>query len=333
MIPQIVQINHIHSLIENQHRPGVSPLDSESFKNHVPDVHLLLEDGHDVLARCSLWWKHTPTDLNQKTGLIGHYAAIDNESAQRIIHYGCDELAKQGCGIAIAPMNGSTWQSYRFVVERGEEPSFFLEVDRAEQDLQPFQDNGFSPLSYYRSALTEDLLRIEPRLTQVEARIKDLGIRIRSLNIEDFESELRRIYQLSIHSFKHNFLYTPIAWEQFSTQYAQVKPYIQPELVLIAEDGNQLVGFLFAVPDVLQAKRGAAIDTVIIKTVAVLPGRAYAGLGNLLLMRGQAIAHGLGYRRAIHALMHDGNKSRNISSRYARTIRRYALFSKSLKGD
>jgi hypothetical protein len=38
----------------------------------------------------------------------------------------------------------------------------------------------------------------------------------------------------------------------------------------------------------------------------------------------------MGFRRAIHALMHETNVSRRLSDRYARTMRRYALFSRPL---
>jgi hypothetical protein len=92
------------------------------------------------------------------------------------------------------------------------------------------------------------------------------------------------------------------------------------------------VGFIFALPDALQSTRGEAIDTVIIKTVAVLPERAYAGLGAFLVDMCQEISRSLGYRKAIHALMYDANNSRNISNRYARVIRRYTLFARKL-GD
>jgi hypothetical protein len=44
----------------------------------------------------------------------------------------------------------------------------------------------------------------------------------------------------------------------------------------------------------------------------------------------QQRAAALGYTRAVHALMHEQNVSRNISRRYAETIRRYALFAKRL---
>jgi GNAT superfamily N-acetyltransferase len=108
---------------------------------------------------------------------------------------------------------------------------------------------------------------------------------------------------------------------------------VRPELVLLAERCGRAIGFLFAVPDMCQGRRGEAIDTVIIKTVAVLPDRSHAGLGGLLVARGHEIARSLGYTRAIHALMHETNTSRNISRHYARTMRRYALFGRTLRAS
>jgi hypothetical protein len=57
------------------------------------------------------------------------------------------------------------------------------------------------------------------------------------------------------------------------------------------------------------------------------------GLGHVLVKRVEAEAHGRGYRRSIHALMHDANRSTRISARdAARPIRRYALFARRLDG-
>jgi L-amino acid N-acyltransferase YncA len=90
------------------------------------------------------------------------------------------------------------------------------------------------------------------------------------------------------------------------------------------------VGFVVALPDVLQARAGVAVDTVVVKTVGVDPGGSGMGLGGLLVALVQREASRLGFRRAIHALMHDTNASRRISDRSARTFRRYALLSKAL---
>jgi predicted N-acetyltransferase YhbS len=150
------------------------------------------------------------------------------------------------------------------------------------------------------------------------------------MNLDRFEDELRAIHALSLASFGQNFLYTPVGEDEFLAQYRGVREYVRPELVLIAERDGQLIGFLFMIPDLLQAQRGQSIDTVIFKTMAVHPELRGTGLGGLLMGLGHEAAHRLGYRRAIHALMHAANPSRRISDHTARTIRRYTLFARPL---
>ncbi|MGK7924104.1 MAG: GNAT family N-acetyltransferase, partial [Spirulina sp.] len=145
------------------------------------------------------------------------------------------------------------------------------------------------------------------------------------------EEELAKIYQIAIAAFRQNFLYQPISKSEFIDLYRPILPYIQPELILIAENQNQAIGFLFALPDALEAQRGGAIETVILKTVAVLPQRKYAGLGSILVEKCHAIASQLGYKKVIHALMNQANSSSNISRSYAHPIRQYSLFGKKLK--
>ena len=90
------------------------------------------------------------------------------------------------------------------------------------------------------------------------------------------------------------------------------------------------VGIAFTTPDVLELARGAPPRTAILKTLAVLPEPTYSGLGSLMTDRTHAAARALGYDRVIHALMHESNRSRKISSHTGQPLRRYALFGRSL---
>jgi GNAT superfamily N-acetyltransferase len=222
------------------------------------------------------------------------------------------------------------------VIERGGEPPFFLEPDTPDAWVSHFTAAGFETLATYSSALARDLTQRDPRLDALAARLAERHIVIRQLDLARADDDLRRLLAMSLAAFKDNFLYTPIDEAEFMEQNRRILPVVRPELVLLAEqrgeghDDNELVAFLFAVPDVLQQKRGQTPDTIIIKTVAVKPGLAHAGLGSLLVAEVQQRAAALGYTRAVHALMHESNVSRNISRRYAETIRRYALFAKRL---
>jgi hypothetical protein len=100
-------------------------------------------------------------------------------------------------------------------------------------------------------------------------------------------------------------------------------------LVTIAEHEGRPVGFCFCLPDLNERMAGRPMRTAILKTFAVLPG--FSGLGGALADRTHAQARRLGFTRVIHALMHASNdRSRALSKRIAREIRRYALFERRL---
>ena len=228
-------------------------------------------------------------------------------------------------------MDGNTWRRYRFVTDVGSEPPFFLEPENPPAYPRYFTEAGFVPLAEYSSALVTDLAAQDARIPRAIERLRQQGVHWRALDINNFEQELRAIYALSVQSFTQNFLYTPISEAQFLAQYQAVAPYVKPELTLMAEHKGELLGYLFGIPDLNQARRGEPVDTFIVKTVAVLPGRRSAGLGSVLVAESQRIAREQGYRRAIHALMHESNTSKNISAHYAQTMRRYTLFQKRIE--
>jgi len=301
------------------------------------DLHLAcVDDFGQVQARCSLWWSDVPTLENEKIGVIGHYAT-DMEQNDKdmptavMLNNACFLLKIEGCTRAIGPMDGNTWRSYRFVTDEGDEPPFFLEPTNPPVWSRYWTDYGFEPLAEYSSGLTTDLSQRDHRLPKVEQRLEQKGVRFRPLDINDFEQELRRIYSISVVSFSKNYLYTPLDEEDFVNQYMKVKELVIPELTIIAEKDNEPIGYLFAIPDINEKKRGEAVKTVIIKTVAVLPDNGNAGLGALLVDKVQQQARGMGFERAIHALMFNGNVSRNISGHYASSMRTYTLFSKPFR--
>jgi hypothetical protein len=310
-------------------RPG-------DLERHRPDAHwALVGDDGTASAQASVWWNGTPTLpqghrlAGRRIGVIGHYAAASDTAGSALLEHLCGELSAHGCTIAIGPMDGTTWRRYRFVTDRGAEPPFFLEPDNPPEYPGQWATAGFEPLVGYSSAATTDLLREDPRLPHVRERLAAEGVTLRPVDPARFDDDLRRIFALSLVSFSSNFLYTPISEEEFLGMYRAVQPYVRPELTGLAEHAGRAVGFLFAVPDWTQKTP----DTVVIKTIAAQPGRMYAGLGALIAEDCQKTAAALGYRRAIHALMYDGNESRNISSHYGEPIRRYTLFARELTHD
>lgn len=333
---RIEAVNSWEQRAELGDAPAMPTFNSRQLEEHRVDAHLCVLDGDGkVIAQCSLWWRETPQLGDDRVGAIGHYGSVESEAAAALLTEATALLRAEQRTIAIGPMDGNTWRHYRFVIANGSilpaEPAFFLEPTNPAEWPRQFEAAGFKPVARYYSALNNDLARSDERIAPLAAKLESAGVRIRSAIGTALEEQLERIYQVSRIAFLHNFLYTELPEEAFLAQYSPLLGRLRPELILLAERGPELVGYLFAIPDFAQAARGDAIDTIIVKTVAILPYPELRGLGGLLVARAHQAGHKLGFRRAIHALMHENNISRNISRHYAETMREYALFGLELR--
>jgi GNAT superfamily N-acetyltransferase len=281
-------------------------------------------------ARVSLWWRRVPALEGHRIGLVGHYAARSDDAAAVLLDAACRRLRENGCTLAVGPMDGSTWRRYRFVIERGSEPPFFLDIDQPDAWPRQFARTGFRELARYCSSLNPDLARRHPLEEEWEARVRARGISLRPIDVNRLDAEMKSIFRVSAAAFANNYLYTPIDEETFLRMYRPVIQQIRPELVLLAERAGETVGFVFCIPDLLEARRTSRAATVVLKTIAVHPQAMNLGLGSHLVASAQRAAFELGYQRLIIAFMHEDNPSLRISAHYAHVIRRYALYGREL---
>ena len=334
--------------------PSASTFDPEALARQAPDLHLTVStDGGGCSARCSVWWTDTPDYAEETVGLVGHYGAESEAAGRAVLDRACRRLSDKGCTCAIGPMDGATWYTYRFVTERGDRPPFVLEPWHPSDYPEHFRDAGFVPLARYVSAIGADFDEgHEPSPSDPPRN----DVRVRSLDLDRFEAELRRLHDLVTASFADNFLYAPLPEDDFVALYRPHRSLIDPTLVRLLEqeqdNGTRLVGLAFLIPDVVQsettsslplraqsettsslplgaqAERGASVDAAVLKTLAVHPALTGQGLGRWLTEHIHRRAQEQGYRHVIHALMHEDNVSRNLG--YGPPFRRYTLYRRSL---
>ncbi len=123
-----------------------------------------LDKDQQVRARCSIWWRDTIKVNGSCTGAIGHYAATDAAYGEAVLQHACRELKNRRCAIAVGPLDGNTWRSYRFITERGAAKPFFLEPDNPDEWPRYFGNVGFSTLAHYVSEINPDMANRQPEL-------------------------------------------------------------------------------------------------------------------------------------------------------------------------
>lgn len=297
--------------------------DSDPRSQSHADLHLEFQT-----AKCSLWWNQVPPLEGEKLGVIGLFESNSKEDSIFILEKANSILKEHLCTKAVGPMNGNTWQNYRFVTKTSERDPFFMEPQQPPDWPQWWQDAGFENWQKYCS-LIQPLSEEDPRAPRVLTRLSKNGVHIRPINTSEFERDLKAVFKVCLDAFRQNVLYTDVDESIFLSKYLPFADKLDPRFVLVAESEGQCCGFIFSVPDLSQKQRGKEIDTIILKTLAINPNRKFAGLGILLVDLVQKEAREAGLKYAIHALMHNNNSSANIG-KHAEFLREYTLFSKSL---
>jgi GNAT superfamily N-acetyltransferase len=309
-------------------RTGFDPdrLDSEFVDQHFA----ALDRKGQIRARCSVWWRDSARLNGTPTGTIGHYAATDEKYGSAVLEQACRTLRNRGRKLAVGPMDGNTWRRYRFVTERGSAKPFFLEPDNPDTYPIQFERNGFRPLADYVSEINPAMATRQPELGNLRDKMTARGVAIDSINPASPEADLDGIYDVVCESFRDAFMYTPLDLESYRDLYVPLLRQVDPRLMLVARQGDEVVGFIFAPPDLLQRSYQDSVDTIVIKTIAILPRKDLSGLGRVLIVDLLRNAIEMGFTTAISALMHVENRSQKISADCAGPMRRYALFAREL---
>jgi hypothetical protein len=246
-----------------------------------------------------------------RTMALGGIRAADPADAAGLLRIAVDRARALGAGALIGPMDGDTWRPYRLPVESDGRPPFLMEPTAPPHLHRAFLDAGFAELARYFSA-ARPLTPTAPDPC------------VRPWEGEDPEALFAQVHALSTRAFAGNAFYRPIALEAFLAMYMPMVPLLKPELVLFARDGDRLIGFLFGIPDYAQ---GPAPEAAILKSYASLA----PGAGRALATTFHANAAAMGYGSAIHALIHEDNRSAARSRREgAGVFRRYALMGRRL---
>lgn len=279
--------------------------------------------GAEVQAVAALWLDAPRSPDGAAAAFVGHFASNDAGHSKQLLDALAHEAARTGRTRILAPIDGSTWRSYRVVVESTGRDPFFLEPQTPAHWEAHFTAAGFKRAEMYASIELTDLAPFAAR-DAYAAELTAAGIAVRDFDMANFDKDLVKLHALSLRAFVANPYYAPLPLEDFAAMYRPAVFLYEPGLALIAERGGEALGFIFAYRD------GPQKSCTVLKTIAVSPDIREAGLARHLTGRVLARAHELGCASAVFALMHERNKSFGWAARHGKIFRRYALMAKDL---
>jgi len=287
----------------------------------------VLEQDGAIQATAALYNNPHLLFQGKKTFTVGNYECINNDHvATALLLHIAAEAKNAGAEILIGPMNGSTWDNYRFSTHH-DYPHFFLEPVHHLYYNQQFIQAGFEVIAEYFSSVSDIIYGQQALIEQEQAFIKK-GVTFRSINLHQFESELDKLFDFNALAFSRNFLYSPISKAAFKQKYLSSKSIINPEFVLLAEDKDHLlIGFIFCVKDFFNNKE----QSLIAKTIVRHPDEQWRGMGHVLGNLVTTKANAQQYTSIIHAFVYDKGTSLGLTAHFeGEVVKKYALYGKPL---
>lgn len=305
--------------------PGIYGSDFVSSGNEIDKNYLqkclVISGAEEVLGRICIYRNDALHSQGKRVALFGNFECINDAScASALLDYGIDFAESDGAAFVIGPMNGSTWNQYRFISLRGDAPTFFTEQSQPDYYPELWRAAGFTPFQEYVSNLAE----IPEEASFNSTFFADHGLIVRDIDVKHLQEELAALYPLCMAAFAQNPLYTPISQEQFAAKLMVLQPLLAGSFTKIVADSiGKPVGFILCLPNI-NDRQGKSL---VLKTAARHPECNIPGLISELYRTAMSEAIAGGYRHIIHAFMHVDNRSVLRSQQFAgKTIRRYTLY-------
>ena len=314
---------------------NISQEESQKIMIERPSEIVIFTDENNNIGGSLYLWHNRPDYNGRKTSYIGNVNIYEKyrKDEEQLFNKVFEELKKEGIETIIGPLNGTTWNTYRYVTEKGSRKQFLLEPWNEDYSVSLFEKLDFKHLAGYISTVMEGMnsdgrKNLNKKIEKLKKFDYYKDIRVESAENKDLLTVLNKVYDLTVEAFKNNFLYSELEREIFLKMYLSYEDKIIKKFFKMLYLRDELIGYVFGIPDYTELGYKGKIDTIILKTIAVSPEYNGKGMGYILINSLIEEAEKEGYENVIYALMHESNVSKNIGLLLGNMLRRYTLFIK-----
>ncbi len=190
-------------------------------------------------------------------GCFGLFECIDNRDVAAALFEGASNwLRARGRSEIMGPIDYSTNYVCGLLIDGFEHPPTLLTSHNPHYYPPLIESCGFSKAKDWYAWWFSQFPEAAERLRKVAtARAGRHGVTIRPVNLRKIEDESRRLRTIYNQAWEKNWGFVPFTEAEFDHLAHEMKPLIVPQGTLLAEIGDEPVGFVIGVPDINVALR------------------------------------------------------------------------------
>jgi GNAT superfamily N-acetyltransferase len=241
----------VKELLDREKHPFYANADAEFF--------LARQNGR-VVGRVAAIIDRTHNRVHQENaGFFGFYESVNDVAVARALLERAREWTfSRGAVLMRGPVNPSTNYECGMLIEGFDMSPMVMMTYNPRYYPELMEQVGLHKAkdlyAYLSNANVIEMKKIERVADKVLATN---GVRVRPINMKDFSAEVARVWDVYCAAWARNWGFVPMSREEFFQMGKEMKMILKPDLVLIGEVGNRVVGFALALPDVNQALKPA----------------------------------------------------------------------------
>jgi len=333
----------------------LNPKKSPFFQHSTAEYFLARSPNGKILGRiAAINNKNYTAFTGDKAGFFGFFDVIEDYGvAKALLDTASDWLRQQGFDAVLGPTNLSTNETCGVLIENFDEPPFVLTTYNYPYYAEFLDRYGFVKntdlLSYefFPKNLTPKLLELS---NQLENRLAQNGITIRTINMKDFDAEVDRFLPIYNASWDQNLGFVPMTEAEVRQMGKDLKMAIDPDFIFFAEKAGKTVGIALSIPNLnevfIKMPRGRLFPTGVFKflfgrksiktlrvvALGILPEFRRAGLDVCFYVRSYQTALQKGIQRAEASWILENNDlmNRALVQIQGKVFRKHRIYEKSL---
>lgn len=225
------------------------------FRHSEAELFLAERDGAPVGRIAAIHYTRHLETYHDNRGFFGFFECIDDQQvANALFERTAQFLDERGLARIRGPMNFTINDEAGLLVDGFHLPPVvmmtynppYYEKLITQYGFQKAQDL-FAYRIYTPESIPERLERAFDLLGEKH------NIRVRNINMKDFDAEVDRIHEIHMKAWEENWGAVPLTRDEIRRIAKELKIIIDPDLVFIVEAGEKPVGVSITIPDVNQA--------------------------------------------------------------------------------
>ncbi|HWV37940.1 MAG TPA: N-acetyltransferase [Vulgatibacter sp.] len=189
-------------------------------------------------------------------GFFGMYEAVDDDDVARALFAAAKGwIRARGRKQLMGPMNLSTNHDFGLLIEGFEHPPAIMVPHNPRYYQRHFEELfGLRKAKDLWGWLLDPGSEPDPKVVRIAERVRRKeGLVVRPVNLSDFDAEVRRIKEIYNAAWEKNWGFVPFTDAEFAHVAKDMRSFVRPELLLIAEVREEPVAFVMTLPDINQA--------------------------------------------------------------------------------